>query len=46
MADSSEASAPALDLPPPKPNLMMKVGCPECKNPDPDVVEGVLVYLR
>lgn len=25
----------------PKTSLLLKVGCPECKNPDPEVVEGM-----
>jgi hypothetical protein len=35
----AESHAPA------KPSLMMKIGCPECKNPDPDVIEGRFLYV-
>jgi len=42
MADNEGADSKAMPPPPdlpPKPSLYLKVGCPECKNPDPDVVE-------
>ncbi len=28
----------------PKPSLQLKIGCPQCRNPDPDVVEGTYFH--
>jgi hypothetical protein len=45
-ADEGEARNAGAEAPvPAKPSLLMKIGCPECKNPDPDVIEGMELGL-
>ena len=42
-AEEGENRNTGADSPAPaKPSLLIKVLCPECKNPDADVVEGMI----